>query len=380
MASATFVSRLLGSLLLWQKLLLPLVALAAPAAVFAVLYLDGVSGRADAARVALEVGRVADALDPMLIHLSDHRGQMGSHFRGDADAKAQALESERRIDAEIATIDVLDKQLGAHVGLSEPWADIRRDWTHLKSRAFSLDETESRKQHVALIGKLTHVFHLLFRRGSVEANDSNQLVLMELVLDRLPLALAATADLRGRAASAVKGGRIPDRTKGELLALVAEVKDKTSELEHLIPSDQADTLEARELPAALVKVSATNGAFVSLLEQKVFAPDTPAVAFNEVFAQGTQALQTMQAFAAAGTQVLSHRLEADLQRAKRAQLLAIVIASSLLLIAAVIAWLITHLVAGNVRETVTVPEHSGAGQLNNRIDPAAAASLRSRAA
>ncbi len=184
------------------------------------------SGRADAARVALEVGRVADALDPMLIYVSDHRGQMGSHFRGDADAKAQALESERRIDAESRRSMSSTSSAGAHVGLSEPWAEIRSDWTDLKSRAFSLDETESRKQHVALIGKLTHAFHLLFRRGSVEASDSNQLVLMELVLDRLPLALAATADLRGRAASAVKGGQIPDRTKGELLALVAEVKRK----------------------------------------------------------------------------------------------------------------------------------------------------------
>jgi methyl-accepting chemotaxis protein len=370
MGSTTFVSRLLGSLLLWQKLLLPLVALAAPAAVFAVLYLDGVATRADSARVALEVGRVADSLDPMLIYVSDHRGQMGSHFRGEADAKTQALESERRIDAQIAAIDAIDKEVGAHVGLSEPWAEIRSDWSNLKSSAFSLDESESRKQHVALIGKLTHAFHLLFRRGSVEASDSNQLVLMELVLDRLPLALAATADLRGRAASAVKVGQIPDRTKGQLLALLADVKEQTSQLENMIPADEAGTAEARELQSALATVRTANGAFVSMLDQKVFAPEKPAIAFNDVFAQGTQALQAMQAFASAGTQVLSGRLEADLRRAERAHMLAVVIAITLLLLAAMIAWLITRMVTGNVRETVTVLEQIGSGQLNNRINPA----------
>ena len=368
-SSSSFTSRLLGSLLLWQKLFLPLVALAAPAAVFAVLYLDGVAGRADAARVALEVGRFADALDPMLIYVSDHRGQMGSHFRGETDARAQALQSESRIDAQISTIDAIDTAVGAQVGLSESWGDIRKDWSDLKSHVFNLDETESRKQHVALIGKLTHAFHLLFRRGSVEASDSSQLVLMELVLDRLPLALAATADLRGRTASAVKAGQIPDKTRGQLLALLADVKQRTSELEHLIPSDEADEAEARELQSALAAVTAANGAFVSMLEQKVFAPDTPAVTFNEVFSQGTQALQAMQSFASVGTTVLSRRLDTDLKRAERAHLLAAVIAITLLLLAAVISWLITRMVTGNVRETVSVLEHIGAGRLNNPINP-----------
>ena len=368
-SSSSFTSRLLGSLLLWQKLFLPLVALAAPAAVFAVLYLDGVAGRADAARVALEVGRFADALDPMLIYVSDHRGQMGSHFRGETDARAQALQSESRIDAQISTIDAIDTAVGAQVGLSESWGDIRKDWSDLKSHVFNLDETESRKQHVALIGKLTHAFHLLFRRGSVEASDSSQLVLMELVLDRLPLALAATADLRGRTASAVKAGQIPDKTRGQLLALLADVKQRTSELEHLIPSDEADEAEAGELQSALAAVTAANGAFVSMLEQKVFAPDTPAVTFNEVFSQGTQALQAMQSFASVGTTVLSRRLDTDLKRAERAHLLAAVIAITLLLLAAVISWLITRMVTGNVGETVSVLEHIGAGRLNNPINP-----------
>ena len=83
--------------------------------------------------MALEVGRFADALDPMLIYVSDHRGQMGSHFRGEADAKAQALQSESRIDAQIATIDAIDKEVGAHVGLSEPWGAIRKDWSELSA-------------------------------------------------------------------------------------------------------------------------------------------------------------------------------------------------------------------------------------------------------
>ena len=370
-ASTSFTSRLLGSLVLWQKLVLPLVALAAPAAVFAVLYLDGVAGRADAARVALDVGRFADALDPMLIYVSDHRGQMGSHFRGETDAKAQALESESRIDAQIAAIDAIDEAVGQRVGLREPWGEIRNDWSALKSRVFSLDETESRNQHVALIGKLTHAFHLLFRRGSVEASDSNQLVLMELVLDRLPLALAATADLRGRTASAVKAGQIPDKQKGQLLALLADVKERTADLEHFIPSSESsDDAETRELQSALAAVTSADGAFVSMLDEKVFAPDKPGVAFNEVFSQGTQALQALQSFASAGSKVLSRQLESDLEHARRAHLIAAVVATTLLLLAAVIAWLITRMVTGNVRETA----------IDGASGPAAAASERSHAA
>ncbi len=138
---------------------------------------------------------------------------MGSHYRGETDARDQALRSQQRIDAQIAKVDAIEKESGERVGLHQAWTDIRSDWSSLKGRVFSLDETESRKQHVALIGKLTHAFHALYRRGSIEASDAHQLLLMELVLDRLPQALAATADLRGRAASAVKAGQIPTRTK-----------------------------------------------------------------------------------------------------------------------------------------------------------------------
>jgi methyl-accepting chemotaxis protein len=362
------MARLLGSLLLWQKLLLPLLALAAPAAVFAVMYLNGVSAKAASARAALDVGRFADALDPMLIYVSDHRGQMGSHFRGEADAKAQALQSEDRIDAQATAIDAIDKDVGERVGLHEAWSGIHQNWTDLKGRAFSLDETESRKQHVALIGKLTDAFHLLYRRGSVEASDTDQLLVMELVLDRLPLALAATADLRGRAASAVKAGQIPDKNKGQLTALVADVKQRTAELAHLVPSSSSDSAETRELQAALAAVISANGTFISALEQKVLAPDTPAMPFNEVFSEGTQALQAMQGFATAGTKALAVRLEADLHAASSARTLAAVVATALLLGAAVVAWMITRMVTQSVRETVSVLEYIGAGQLENDIN------------
>jgi methyl-accepting chemotaxis protein len=366
-ASRGFVTRLLGSMLLWQKLLLPLVALAAPAGVFAWMYLNTIAGKAESAQTALDVGRFADALDPMLIYVSDHRGQMGSHFRGEADAKGQALQSQERIDAQVAKIDAIDKEVGDRVGLSQSWAPIRTGWGDLKSRVFSLDETESRKQHVELIGKLTGAFHLLYRRGSVEASDSNQLLLMELVLDRLPLALAATADLRGRAASAVKGGQIPDKNKGQLLALLADVKARTAELEYLVPSEASADAETRALREALAAVAAANGAFISTLDTKVFSPETPAIAFNEVFSEGTHALLAMQEFASAGTKVLALRLEADLQAARKARTLASIIVVSLLLGAAIFAWLITRIVTRSVRETVSVLEHIGAGQLDNEI-------------
>jgi len=364
------MARLLGNLLLWQKLLLPLLALAAPAAVFAVMYLNGISAKAASARIALDVGRFADALDPMLIYVSDHRGQMGSHFRGEADAKAQALRSEDSIDAQISTIDAIDQAVGEQVGLHDAWSGIRTNWSDLKSRAFSLDETESRKQHVALIGKLTDAFHLLYRRGSVEASDGDQLLVMELVLDRLPLALAATADLRGRAASAVKAGQIPDKNKGQLTALVADVKQRTAELAHLVPSSQSESAETRELQSALAAVISANGAFVTALEKNVLAPDTPTMAFSEVFTEGTQALQAMQTFGTAGTKTLAVRLDSDLQDARKARTLAATVAMGLLLAAALVAWMITRMVTQSVRATVSVLEQIGAGQLENDIDTA----------
>ncbi len=105
------------------------------------------------------------------------------------------------------------------------------------------------------------------------------------------------------------------------------MKQRTAELELLVPTDGAEAREVRELQSALSAVTSANGGFVEALEKKIFTPDVPTMAFNEVFSAGTNALQAMQEFASAGTKVLATRLEADLQDARRARTVATIVAA-----------------------------------------------------
>jgi methyl-accepting chemotaxis protein len=360
------LARLGGGLMLWQKLLLPFLGLATLVLVFGAMYLQRLSTKAEATRMALDVGRFAEALSPMLIYVSDHRGQMGSFFRGEADAKDAAHASEARIDAQIAKIDALDKEVGLRIASHEDWVALRAKWSELEARVFSLDETRSRQAHLELIAALTDTFHSLYRRASLEAGDESELRLMELILDRLPQAVAVTADLRGKTASAVKGGKIADKTKGQLLDLLADMRARTREMARFAASEH-DIGGLADLHTALATAIEANERLLGDLDTSVFTPDEPTVGFEAVFSRGTVALQAMQALASSGTSILSRRLEADLRSARVSWAVAAVVASLALLGAALVTALVIRSTSRSVRRTVAVLERIGAGELNNEI-------------
>jgi methyl-accepting chemotaxis protein len=356
-----------GGLLLWQKLTLPFLGLAVLVIVFGTMYLNSLSAKEEATRGALDVSRFAAALSPMLVYVSDHRGQMGSFFRGETAARAAAQQSQARIDAQIGLIDALDGEIGARIGSHENWLAIRSSWHDLESRAFSLDETSSRQEHARLISRLTGAFHSLYRRASLDASDERMLRLMELILDRLPQAVAVTADLRGKSASAVKVGRIPDKTKGQLLSLVADVRARTDELAAFVSDGQRGESLAEDLRVAVAAAVTANEAFASDLEKKVLAPEEPSIGFEDVFSRGTVALKAMQGLAASGTSTLAEHLQRDLRAARIRWATAALAASVALLGAAVVTAIVIKAVTGNVQRTVAIVENIGAGQLNNEI-------------
>ena len=361
-----FLTRFLGGLLLWQKLLIPLVALGAPAGVFAFLYLQEIGQQERDARSALAVGRYAEALQPILLWVSDHRGQMGSHFRGEPEAKAAALLSEAKIAKQITVIDGIDAEIGAAIGMQESWQATRAHWNELKDKVFSLNETDSRKEHIVLIGEITQSFHALYQRGMTYSSDSSRLLLMELVLDQLPLAVAAIADLRGKAASAVKAGTIQEK-KGQLLAVQADVKNRNKALQALLEAIGVSGADVTEMKPALDKVQTVNDSFIKLLQSQVFDPETPTATFQAVFAAGTEALAAMQACTSLGAQVLGKDLEAELSAARFARYAAGSIMLGLLTIAALFARLVTAAITRSMRNAVNVLERIGAGQLDNVI-------------
>jgi methyl-accepting chemotaxis protein len=365
-AARNLLARFGGGLMLWQKLLLPFLGLAILVLIFGAMYLQRLSAKAEATRMALDVGRFAKALSPMLIDVSDHRGQMGSFFRGEADAKDAAHASEARIDAQIAQIDALDREVGSRIGSHEDWVALRAKWSDLENRVFSLDETRSRAAHVELIAELTDTFHSLYRRASLEAADESELRLMELILDRLPQAVAVTADLRGKTASAVKAGKIADKTKGQLLDLVADMRARTKEISRFV-SSQHNIRGLDELQTPLASAVEANERLLGDYDKSVFTPEEPTLGFEEVFSRGTVALQAMQALASSGTSILSRRLEADLRSARISWALTAAIASLALLAAALVTALVIRATSRSVRRTVAVLERIGAGELHNEI-------------
>src|SRR5262249_9332723 len=143
--------KFLGRLVLWQKLLLVVVALLVPSFLLAVFYLKNANGTVRMAHSELQGARYTRAVDGFLYEVIKARAMANVVLNGDAGGKNAALESQASVDKAVAAVDALDAEIGKDLGASADWQVIKGEWSSLKSRALTLPPDDSLAQHNELV-------------------------------------------------------------------------------------------------------------------------------------------------------------------------------------------------------------------------------------
>ncbi|HEY8508365.1 MAG TPA: hypothetical protein VIL32_08415, partial [Steroidobacteraceae bacterium] len=139
--------KFLSRLLLWQKLLLLVVALLVPAALLAVFYLGTANESVQRARMEISGARYTHAIDQFLLQVINHRGQSNALLNGDASRKDAVLQAQSAVEKAIAEVDAVNSELDRQLGTSADWQSLKSEWSSLRSRVLTLPPDDSFAQH-----------------------------------------------------------------------------------------------------------------------------------------------------------------------------------------------------------------------------------------
>lgn len=129
--------RLLSHLLLWQKLLLVVVALVIPAAILGVICAHDEDAQVAHAQQELRGARYIQKLGSLAAELNRHRDQQLAELSGDRAAHSEVQASQ---DAIQVRLTALEQSAGAGVGTlhSAPaWQTIQSEWQQLQAQTLS---------------------------------------------------------------------------------------------------------------------------------------------------------------------------------------------------------------------------------------------------
>jgi len=207
--------KFLGRLVLWQKLLLIVVALLVPSALLSIFYLKNVNGTVRQASAELNGARYTRELDNFVFEVIRHRAMASVALNGDANRKDAVGTVAASADKAADALDKVDAEVGKELGTSADWQAIKSEWNALKGKTLTLSPDDSASQHNELINKMLD-FGAVVTQASGLARDPDQIssTLVGLATGKMPEAVNRAGIVRDRATSGVLRGYLSegDRT------------------------------------------------------------------------------------------------------------------------------------------------------------------------
>src|SRR5262245_19061921 len=244
--------KFLGRLVLWQKLLLVVVALLVPSGLLAIFYLKNANATVRQAHAELSGARYTRAVDDVLYQIIRHRALANVVLNGDASGKDEVLNAQGAVDKAAADLDAIDTAIGAELGTTADWSAIKSEWASLKSKTLTLPPDDSLAQHNELVRKLLDFSNGVAMQSGM-ARDPEQVTstLVGLATGRMPEAVNRAGIVRDRATSGVlrgylsEGDRVTiDMARQEVGALLAQIDRQLDSID-----DGAPDVRAKVAPA-----------------------------------------------------------------------------------------------------------------------------------
>jgi len=148
-----------------------------------------------------------EKVQPAWLGLQRYRGLSVAYASGNAEVKAAREKEQASIDGQFATMAAAISGESSLVGLSEEWSKLAGEWERVKKDALTLG-FEGHTRYVEAVG--AHIRLAAARSSLILDNRLETALLIDVVVNQMPLLIEATAQLRGRAAQALTRKKIND--------------------------------------------------------------------------------------------------------------------------------------------------------------------------
>ena len=362
--------KFLGKLVLWQKLLLIVVALLVPSALLSIFYLKSANGTVRQANAELTGARYTRELDTFLFEVIRHRAVVSVVLNGDANRKDAVATVAAAADKAAAELDKVDNEVGKELGTSADWQALKSDWSTLKGKALTLSPDDSAVQHNDLVRKLLD-FSTTVTQASGLARDPDQIssTLVGLATGKMPEAVNRAGIVRDRATSGVLRGYLSEGDRTTISMARQETQSLLGQIERQLASIDASSADVRaKVSPNFQKSKDAFATYSSFVDQMLLKATEVKVTGDAMFDAANNSIDGFVALSNASYDVMYSEVEKRAsEQAMTRNLTALTVAVTIGL-ALALSWLITRALAGPMSRAISVFGAISGGQYNNEID------------
>lgn len=209
-----------------QQLLLVLLALGIPLALFAGEFLLDLKASAENRKSQAEGAAYIQLIKPVQLGTAVHRGNVALLKNGDASRQGEIDKTAAKVDTAYAALESMEKGTRAFQSSS---SDLRTQWATLRQAYPSLEAPESFAQHTLLINEILNLTEsIASESGLAYAEDKDIYYTQRLSVEAIPDLVESLGVLRGRLSgllqSRLAGGDINKLLLANVNAMVRRIE------------------------------------------------------------------------------------------------------------------------------------------------------------
>jgi methyl-accepting chemotaxis protein len=268
-------------------------------------------------------------------NMPQHRGMTNAYLNGNTALEPRILKKRTQVDDNFEAMAKLDTELGAQLGISEKFKEIRVTWNSLKAQAFNLPAKECFSRHTVLLEQMIGLMAQVSENSNLKLDsgiDSSYII--DLLVNRIPVITEKMGQSRGLGSGVVSRGSFDQGQEARLTklqvysTLMSEGIGYSLDRLFSVNSDLKGRL-SNEAMMARAGLEEFGGLVEKLLEGRFAELDSTAF-----FEKGTSAINNSFALYDAATPLLEELLHARIDESsnERMQLLIVVVIGIMLAI------------------------------------------------
>lgn len=246
------VGGLLGSLKIWQKLLLIGVAFLIPIALLVASIYNTQNYRINSTWNESDGVQYVNKLYESMMKIDQHRRNVDRFLVGQG-SKEEISSKAAEVDAALEALSQFDQKLKGKMAVSDQIAGLKRNWTRLKDQAIGLDSVSNFEEHGALMAEIQQLIVRVANNSRLTLDpELNTHYLVTSTVHLIPSMREDLARLRDLGLNILKKGTANAYERAEVNALAVKIGLHLLELKQQIAfSAEKDARNARVLSGPL---------------------------------------------------------------------------------------------------------------------------------
>ena len=222
-----------------------------------------------------------------------HRGMTNAYLSGKASFRSKIMAKRDEISADIAAIDVIDKQFGTKLETTALWNEIKQDWSSLRNKAFTSSANIIFDEHTILIAKLYSLFEQVSNQSGLALDPKlNTAFIIDTLIYKLPLVTENMGQARGLGSGIAASNMITMHNRIKLGTLLATINNNSNATDHnLTLALEENTGLSAQIAELMKQRTEAMNTFAQTVNDKFLLSDIITIDSSRFFALGTTAIK-----------------------------------------------------------------------------------------